>query len=594
MNESRNQFDKKKFADYAVESFQKGDLIKWLCTSRFLRSHDNYEEICGSLVELHNSGKIDLVVSLQGISKTTIQNYDFWQLQSLFTQVIPKLETHADVLMEGVSILVEQGGQDMAANQPNAAFREWLKLRPNDTRRLLERAQQAKESPLNLLTFVLEAGVTQDFQSYFDATINFLSSDHIENRLAAITALSRIHLGEDQVSYQRCIEELLSHAADAKNENEIAQTISAILDVHAKHPEAECKNIANTIELASRQPTPELHYLLARVLGHNASRFSIQLQIAIIAALAQANPSLKGVMDQIDFAFSMCLSSETRAAIADCLEALLANQEAPLDFEDLDSFTHKLVNEKSDDLAWLVTHWLRYGSHEARLCLPTFFRLFTEDGYELSLSLDEFDFTDDELVFLSKKALGYLLLQAATAASILISCLNATAGDESAEIISDLLFDPLMINFSGQARHTVESAMKKSKGKKKHLKRAINAHDEYLEGLRNMEKVPELTPSALERRTQAERQRQLFARSFKDAEKYSVFLSLVTKETLLHGSGSINYVRAPDGTLHRSEMHLSSHGTSMEFPRFEAIDPVFLQNIIIRFRNEKMNYEAAG
>ena len=594
MTESQNQFDKKEFADCAVESFQKGSLIEWLCTNRFLRSHDNYEEICGSLVELHNDGKIDLIASLQGISKITGQTHDFWQLQSLFTQVIPKLETQSDALMDGVQHLVEQGGQDMMANQPNAAFREWLKARPDDTLQLLKRAQQAEEPPLKLLTFVLEAGATQSFKVFFDAAINFLASKRLEDRLAAITALSRIDLSADHARYQRCLEALLSHVASAADANEVAQAISAILDVHAKHPEIECKNIINAIEQVSKKPTPDLHYLLARALGHNASKFSIQLQIAIITALGQADPSLKGVVDQIDFAFSTCLNLETRAAIADCLEALLTNQETPLNFEELDSLTHKLVNEKSDDLAWLVTHWLRYGSHEARLCLPTFFRLFTEEGFELSLSLDEFEFSDEELVFLSKKALGYLLLQAATAASILISCLNATANDQSAETISDLLFGPLMINFSGQARRTVENAMKNSKGKKKFLKRAINAHGEYLEGLRKIEKVPELMPSALERRTQAERQRQLFARSFKDAEKHSVFLNFVTKQTLLHGSGSINYVRAPDGKLHRSEMHLSSHGTSMEFPRFEAIDPVFLQNIIIRFRNEKMNHEAAG
>lgn len=588
MTESQTPFDKKQFTDQAISAFQKCELLEWLSANRFFRSHDEYEIICGSLVELHNVGKIDLVASMHEVSNTADQEHNFWQLQSLYSKIIPDLEAQSDSLMDGVLNLVETGGQDLAANQPNAAFREWLERRPVDTRRLLGRAQLANEPRLKLLTFVLEAGVKQDFQTFFDASIDFLTSKYIENRLAAITALSRIDLSVDQAHYQRCLEALLSHAVETTDIEEVAQTISAVLDVHAKRSESENADIIAAIERASKQPTPTLHYLLARSLGRNASRFSNQLQIAIIKALALANPSLKGVIDQIDFAFSVSIGAATRSAIAECLESLLTHADSPLDFDDLDGLIHKLGDNHPEDLAWLVVHWLRNGCHQACLCLPILFRRYSEEGYQLNTSLAEFQFSDAELVFISKKALGYMLLQPTTAASILISCLNATSGIDAAEEISNLLFDPLLINFSGHAREVVSTHVEKAGEDIKHLKQTLIAHDEYLNGLRAVKRVPELQPSASERRIQAERRRQLSAQIFKDAEKHSVLLNMVTRQTLLHGTGSVYYMRDVDSSLRRSESHLASHGVSMEFPRFEAIDPVYLQNIIVKFRNEKL------
>ncbi len=587
MTESQTPFDVGKFTDGATASFQEGKLLEWLCINRFLRPHIEYKKIYSILIELHNERRIDLILSLDKISNFPTVGQNFWQIQTLYSEIIPELETQPDALMEGVFDLVAKGGQDLAANQPNAAFRKWLKRRPEDTRRLLERAHNVNEPPLKLLTFVLEAGFTQDFSTYFDAAIGFLSNEHIENRLAAVAALGRVDLKENLPSQQRRLDALLLHVTDAASPQEVAQTIRAILDVYSEHSDVDDKRIVAAIEYASEQPTPELHYLLAGSLALNARTLSIRLQVSIIKALELANPSLKGVIDQIDFAFSVSMHATTRTAIADCLDVLLTRPDASLNFDDLNSLTRALTYDHPQHLAWLVLRWLRHGSHEARVCLPSLFHRFSEEGYQLDLQIAEFKFSDSELVFICRKALGYLLLQAATAASILISCLDATSTDTAAEEISDLLFDPLMINFPGQARAVVLAQSEKGGAKTEFLKRALRAHDDYLDGLRSVKNVPELQPSASERRVQTERQRQLAARIFKEAERQSVFSTLVTRQTLLHGTGSVYYVRDSKGILKRSETQLASHGTSIEFPRLEATDPVYLQNIIVRFRVEE-------
>lgn len=587
MVESLTPFDKKQFRSAAVAAFQIGGLLAWISENRLFRTHADYEQICETLVELHNSRKIDLVLCMQDVSKRGHRSQDFWQIQNLYSEVIPRLETDCDALMDGVVRLVEKGGQDLAANLPYAAFREWLKGQPDDTRRLLNKAQQANEPRLKLLTFVLEAGATQDFQSFFNAAIDFLDSDFLEYRLSAITALSRIELNAEHVSHHRCLEALISHVENAKDDQEVAQCISAILAAHAKRPTTECERIIAVIEQTSKQPTPDLHYLLARSLSQDANKVSDALKVAIIKALTLANPSYKGVIEQIDLAFSKCICTATRTAISECLESLLNNADSPLNFDDLDCLNHALSSNRLDDLKWLVFHWLRNGSHEARLCLPSLFRRFSEEGYKLELSFDGFQFSDHELVFISKKALGYLLLQPSTAAQILMSCIHVATSAESASEISNLLFDPLLINFSGQAREVVASQLERDCANSEFIKRALDAHGEYLDGLRKTTKVPELRPSASERQVQAERRRKLTAQIFKDVEKSSVLLGLVTKQAVLHGIGSVYYTRDANGSLQRSETYLGSHGTSFEVPRFEAINPVYLQNIIVKFRNEK-------
>ncbi len=588
MTESPKPFDQEAFSAEAKRAFCAENFLDWLSQNRFFRGHQHHDAICRTLVELHNRKEVDLLEPISGSQLGDGSGDDFWLVQDLYCTLIPELETHTDPLIDAVSRLVDRGGNDLASNRPNGAFFDWLRTRPEETKRLLGEGQQSSDS-VKLLTFVLQAGATHSVAEYQAAAIDFLNNDIQANRLAGVTALGRIDTSSNQKRHRKSLNSLSRHALAATSGQEVAHTVSALLDVYARRPDIGKDRVSVTIEAAAQRPTPNLHYLLALSLGHNHNKFPNELQITIIKALRLADPSMKGVVDQIDFALSQSLSEETQEAIADCLQALLDHPQQPLNFSDLDSFTHKLITERPEALAWLIVRWLRFGTHRARLSLPSLFRHFAEDGYELKIALQDFGFSDQELIFISRKTLGYFLLESATAASILVSCLRASSSRSAAETISQLLFDPLMINFSGQARGVVERQAKVKGKKRRYLQGALKAHDEYLDGLRSVGDLPEMWPSASERQVQTELQRQQFARSFIEAEKLSVFANLVTRQTLLHGEGSVYYMRAPDGQLHRSESLMSAHGTSIEFPRFETIDPVRFQHLILRFRNETLN-----
>lgn len=589
MPDSPSKFDQERFASEAKQAICDGVFLDWLFENQIDRAENHYQQFCECLVELHNTGEVDLLKPINQIENNDSSRYDFWLIQNLYCSLIPELECHTDPLIEVVLHLVDQGGDDLAANFPNGAFRDWLKRRPDDAKCLLQQAQQSAEPKFRVLTFVLEAGATHDLAEYHAAAIGFLEHKHLEYRLAAVTALARMDMNTDETRQLKSLVCLCEHADTSESDQELAQTIGALLDVYARRPGMEEGRVIATIESSSKRPTPELHYSLAQSLGRNHENFSYDLQTTIIDALKLANPSLKGVVDQIDFAFSRCLNQQNRHAIASCLHELLDHAENPLDLADLDSFIGQLVTKRSEELHWLVIHWLRFGSHRARHSLPVLFRRFKENGYKPAFTIEEFGFSDAELLFVSHKAIGYLLMESTTTASIIVSCLRASSSKATAEELSILLFDPLMINFSGEAREVVERESKAKGKKRRYLKDAISAHDDYLEGLKSVGRIPELWPSPSERQIQTDRQRQMFARSFKEAEKQSVFANLVTRQTLLHGEGSVWYVRSPQGELHRSESLMSSHGTSIEVPRFDVIDPVYLQHLLLRFRNEKFD-----
>lgn len=571
-----------------VAASEAGSLLDFLYERSLNHSEDGYSDFCTLLTQFHNSKKVDLLEAFSNLKNDRQHGRDFWILQDLFVTIAPQLDVHTDTLMKVVDQLVGEGGEDLASNRPNSAFRDWLKIRPDETDRLLQRAQQSAETKFSLLTFVFEAGATFNFKKYKDAAIEFLKNESERNRISAATALGRIDASHNDQDQAECIDALCQFAETAESDHELTTAIGAMLAAYARAPEIGAEKVLKVIQAVSKHGYPNLHYVMADSLGHNHRNYSGELQTEIITALGNTDPSMKGVVDQIDFSFAQCLSSSNRAVIADCIQKLCEHTTTPLELEKLDSFTHALTAQNRSELSWFVIHWLRFGSHTMRLQIPAIFHRHLNDDAQFLFSLNEFDFTDEELLFICKKAIGYFLINISVVVSILTMCLEACKNEKIAEQISEFLFDPLMLNFSGQARQAVEQEASKKSPQQYLLIRALEAHDKYIEGLRSVGSIKEMHPSPSERQSQAERQRQEFARSHKEAEKQSVFLNFVTRQTLLSGRGSVHYLKSPDGTLHRCTSLLSSHGTSIEFPRLEAIDPVYFQHMILKFRQTQL------
>ena len=75
---------------------------------------------------------------------------------------------------------------------------------------------------------------------------------------------------------------------------------------------------------------------------------------------------------------------------------------------------------------------------------------------------------------------------------------------------------------------------------------------------------------------------------WREVEKKSVLLSLVSKSVILHGSVSVHSVRGPDGEKRRHVIPMQSHSYSMDIPRQTVVNPFDLDYILRAFRAEPM------
>lgn len=77
------------------------------------------------------------------------------------------------------------------------------------------------------------------------------------------------------------------------------------------------------------------------------------------------------------------------------------------------------------------------------------------------------------------------------------------------------------------------------------------------------------------------------ADSFKTAMKGSIVDLMCTKSVILYGVSSINHVYNGKEKMQRMEIPMKSHGTSIEMPRQDNLDPFGLDYALRTFRAER-------
>ena len=202
------------------------------------------------------------------------------------------------------------------------------------------------------------------------------------------------------------------------------------------------------------------------------------------------------------------------------------------------------------------------------------------------LDLDFKGFSETQVYFVCRKAIGYMFLQPVTASSVVVAALRG-ASDSLTEGLVDLLFEPILINYGGDLRRYLEAI---PPGDHAHpgVQKALERQKTYVEGLEAAGTIPELHPS--EYRRQLERIRQVdFNREVnRKAHRQSIFRDIVRRSVLLHGSGSVTLVEDGAGGRRPMSMQMHLHEYSVEWPRMEVVDPVGRDLMIRTFRAEQL------
>lgn len=543
---------------------------------------DDQEEVQlveASCAELHNSGTLDLLGLVESEALQGLTGSDFFMASYFFCQILPELEATSTRMMACVEALVSRGGEDMAANQPNAAFRAWCEKDPRRAHEVIAAARNGDDLAGRHLSFALEA-----INAVTEARQIALVYDDIR-RHSAITALCRMK-DDDPASRVETVTAfgtlLDSGADDSLRANMLGATASILTHAPPDTHSLEAFSLVSRLVEDAREYT--LHQA-AHILWAYSKSLPSDIIASLLEALAHINPANKGTVEELDHGLRVLLELGHGEAAIDYVTKLLSRLDESPDLKEFDSFTRTLISGPPERLSRVVVKWLLIGA--PRLCEGLANALLGRgiEGPPLDLKAEDLVISPSAQVFICRKAIGWFFFKSTTAASVLVSVLRI-CDTETALEVQRLLTGTLLLNYSG-VRDYLKSLASDDAAKIR-VDQALVENEAYLAALRDIPLIKELEPCEHHRRIERLRVSDQMRDAHKQAQSQSVLLNLVKHSVLLYGNRSLSFIKDDKDSLRPVEMDLKPYGVSFEMPRMEIVDPLGLDYTIRVFRTERM------
>lgn len=300
----------------AVGHFAAGTMVDEIRTRFGYTERSDFDQAMAACVEAHNEHMIDLLALVETPAFQALTPTDFFVVQNFFRRAIPRLDAPIDQMMRCVILMVTRGGTDMAANEPNGAFREWCKAEPTRPKQIIELARSKDPAALKLLTFALEAA------NAIDEAREFAQAGSGEGRLGAILALGRIH-HLDGASIAKTLS-TLSASMDVDDDDILRATIlDAVFSLHAlaNRPVGEAATDLIQRTLTSAGDTTK--YAAARNLWLHAKLLNSRLVALLLGAFPPINPEHKGTVRDLDTGLEALMGTEWYLSAVDLVTALV-------------------------------------------------------------------------------------------------------------------------------------------------------------------------------------------------------------------------------------------------------------------------------
>ncbi|WP_441233861.1 hypothetical protein [Bradyrhizobium sp. 930_D9_N1_4] len=557
-------------AEQIIDLYGTGELAAELA-----RYHEDSEEpFVQRCIELHNEKKINLVEIPTQPGFKEITGHDFFTAQHFYCEAIPKLDADVAALMECCQALVEQAGMDGAAGQPNEAFRLWCQNNPAGGARVISKAREGDSLAKRFVTFALQASESME------TAADFVQSYDDERRLFGMAALGRMPMADESKARQ-ATQVLEPFLAAGDDDNVRANALSAAFDVLKKYNDVD--EASDFIGAATDKPGPATLHALAQIIWLHYNLMSSQTIEKALVALQAIQSDHKGTLRSLDFGLHQLLAGDNRGAIIDFLTTKLRDDKITL--EDFPTTAGELKRGNRRHLYEIIVRWLLSGSQTLSDNVGNLIAFEDKNPFDASIVVPS-DLTAVHRVFLCRKAIGILFTRPVTCCSILVSVLRG--GDkEVIEEVVDLLFEPMLVNYSGKALDYLRTIAVEDPAHAS-VQMALERHQAYFAGLEKPGPIKELHPSDYQRDVVRQRTYDEMRAAQKSAEQQSVLFSVVHRSTLLYGKRSLTYVFDDDGGRRPVSLDLHSVGVSFEMPRQDVLDPVGLDFMLRVFRVEKM------
>jgi hypothetical protein len=573
--------------DVLAESFKSGTLLETVYANLLANSGER-DDLALELAALHNEGLIDIVATFTGLKNTSTTGPDFFLTRDVFQKALPHINAPVAPVMRCVLQLCREAGQDMAAGWIIEGFVAFCAEEFSRPRDALNEIEADPEMFADLLVASLVAGSRIDNPHYLAEAIRLSEDKNIELRKRAVYSVGKLIWPQGVLVPDSAFVALERSAAAESDDHILANIVRssfALLQRDKSHEGRATALMANGLAKGSEYT---LH-AASEVFGFYTSELTAAVIDVLLSHLKNVKPTNKGRLDNIDCGISYLLKKDDPEQALCFLEDLLLAHSGKLTLKTFDSVAEAIRSNRVL-LSKVMTRWFLRG--DPVLCEGVPSMTGTHHGNNLDLEIDPTELTSTDpahLMFVARKAVGYLFFQPVTAASILISLMRHAADDETLNELVSLLFDPLLLNFTGSVHtYAVQRSAIESGKVKETIDHALKAIDEYLQTLGSVESLPALHPSETQRQAHHRNFSHRMTVAVKAAEAQSPLLSVISKSVLLYGRKSIDYIYDGDGQFHRMEMDLKSHGTEFEYPRMVHIDPDGLEYMLRVFKVEQL------
>jgi len=567
--------------DEIIAHWQAGTLLE-LFVQRLRRNrHELGQAFRTTLTELHNDGMIDVLEPVRSIASSPIDQHQFFTVMHIYADLIPGLEAEVPAMLAAVKRLTGRAGEDMASGIPNGAFRTWAE-QGGRARATLAAINPADPEDSAYVYLALQALAKSDPTDALARAIAYLGDPAGPARSAAAKAIGTLILITPEARSLGAA--ALAAAAPTADDNSLGYILSAICEIARADPEMT-PQAAALIDASTAQVGDQAMHQLSLELMFHGEELAPEIVAGLTAIMHKVPIGNKRTITNIDAAAVKLIDHKRLDEALGLVTPLIAAHEAPTSMETFDGTSYALLRLPPDQLAQVMIGWLL--SLDRNLGAATMALVGDHHGEaplvvhvgDTALNLD-----DADRILLAHRAIGWLFIHSITAASLLLGLLTG-ASEAATRAIVNILFDPLLINYSGElAEWLTERAKTATEPEKAVITDLLARLEAYIGGLRKAGRIKELRPSERERLIERHRQHRSTLEAHKAAEKKSVFLSIVSRSVLLYGNRSISYFKGSDGKTQRNEMKLHSFSHSIESPRLDILEPFDLDYTLRVFR----------
>ena len=571
-----------------ISAFQAGKFLETVYEKTLSEHGSGHDDLTDELVRMHNNGLLDVIAGFKSLRNKSDAGYNFFTIRRVLEKALSKLNSPVQQVMECVLHLVSEAGQDMAAGALFDSFINFCADEPSRPKESLKQIEASSDKLADLLIPTIIAGARIDNNHYLNEAIRLTAHEKIEVRKRAVSSLGRIQYPKDTNLCEIALACLELSATKETDDQLLGNLIRSAFSLYQQDKSLE-ERVINLINRALPSDGESALHAASELFGTNFNELPEALLDVLLNHLRSVRPQNKGTLNNIDYGLVNLIKLEDPTKGIEFLEALLRANPNDVQMDIFDSVILELY-KNSTLLNKLLTRWFLRGDRV--FCEGIHAIVNKIHDHDMLLKIDPSELVSVDMVhivFLARKAIGYLFFKPVSAASVVVSLMHHTNDDETLQQLDTLIFDPLLLNFPGKVRDFLIQQAKSESGKAKTtIEAALKRFEEYIDDFKSTGTIPELHPSQAQRDAYRRHFSRLMQESFKEAEKKSVFASLFSKSVLLYGRKSINYVYGPDGKSNRMEIPLQSYGTQIEFPQYQTIDPFGLDYMLRIFRVEKL------